>query len=499
MKRRVAATPPGSTTRRDIEGEDVRLLTLSSYVAPGRGKRHLFATSTHATFVAVAVWLSVLVGERMPRLSDMRWWGMGALCVFMVVQAPRWCLLLVLCLVGAAGGAAAWSADVVIETTECNGVGYLRSDPSPLFGGTRATVELHGMRFSATAHGAAGSRLTQRSAGESVMVRGTCSPLTGDFARSNRVRHIVGTLTINDVSEHFAEGSIVLRAANRIRDAMQQGVGAMGANHKSLFTGLVIGDDRLQPREMVQRFRDSGLSHLCAASGQNVAYLLAVATPFMRRRNARTKWLLTLCIIGCFIVLTRAEPSVLRAGFMAGAVATNALRQRPMNARAVLAVSVICLLMIDPMLAWSIGFALSVGATAGLAWLSAPLGKICGGRGVLASTLAAQLGTFPVSLAVFGSVPVVSLVANPLALPVAGAVMTVGLPLSLLATTFPWLVGPVSLVLTVPVAWVDGVAHIASRVSPTGHVNAALWIAVALWVAGRWVRKKGGRPTAVAG
>ncbi len=499
MKRRVAATPPGSTTRRDIEGEDVRLLTLSSYVAPGRGKRHLFASSTQATFVAVAVWLSVLVGERMPRLSDVRWWGVVALCVFMVVQAPRWCLLLVLCLVGAVGGAAAWSADVVTEITECNGVGYLRSDPSPLFGGTRATVELHDMRYSASAHGAAGSRLAQRSAGESVMVRGTCSPLIGDFARSNRVRHIVGTFAIDEVSEHFAEGSIVLRAANRIRDAMQQGVAGMGANHKSLFTGLVIGDDRLQPRDMVQRFRVSGLSHLCAASGQNVAYLLAVATPFMRRRSARTQWLITLCIIGCFIVLTRAEPSVLRAGFMAGAVATNALRQHPMNARAVLAISVICLLMIDPMLAWSIGFALSVGATAGLAWLSAPLGKICGGRGVLASTLAAQLGTLPVSLAVFGSVPVVSLVANPLALPVAGAVMTVGLPLSLLASLLPGLVGPVSLLLAVPVAWVDGVAHVASRVSPTGHVNAALWIAVALWVVARWARKKGRRPTAVAG
>lgn len=499
MKRRVAATPPGSTTRRDVEGEDVRLLTLSSYVALGHGKRHLFATSTQATFVAVAAWLSVLAGEQMPRLSGVRWWGVVALFIFVVVRAPRWSLFLVLCLVAAAGGAATWSADVVTETTECNGVGYLRSDPSPLFGGTRTTVELHGMRFSASAHGAAGSRLAQRSAGESVMVRGTCSPLTGDFARSNRVRHIVGTLTINEVSEHFAEGSIVVRAANRVRDAMEQGVAGMDTNRTSLFTGLVIGDDRLQPREMVQRFRDSGLSHLCAASGQNVAYLLAVATPFMRQRSSRMKWLITLCIIGCFIELTRAEPSVLRAGFMAGAVATNAMLRRPVNARTVLAMSVICLLMIDPMLAWSIGFALSVGATAGLAWLSAPLGKICGGRGVLASTLAAQLGTFPVSLAVFGSVPVVSLVANPLALPVAGAVMTLGLPLSLLASFLPWLVGPVSLVLTIPVAWVDGVAQIASHVSPTGHLNATLWVVVALWVVARWARKKGRRPTAVAG
>jgi competence protein ComEC len=331
------------------------------------------------------------------------------------------------------------------------------------------------------------------------MVRGTCSPLSGDFVRSSRVRHVVGTIAIKEITEHFAEGSLVMRTANRILGAMQKGVAQMNVDNKSLFTGLVIGDDRLQSREMVQRFRESGLSHLCAASGQNVAYLLAMATPLMRRRSARVKWLITVCIIGWFVVLTRAEPSVLRAGFMAAAVATNALRRHPMNARSVLAVSVICLLFIDPMLAWSIGFALSVGATAGLAWLSSPLGKICGGRGVLASTLAAQLGTLPVSLVVFGSVPVISLIANPLALPVAGAVMTVGLPLSLLAAAFPWLVGPVSLALSAPVAWVDGVAHIASRVSPTSHANSALWIVVALWVVARWVRKKGRRPTAVAG
>lgn len=170
-----------------------------------------------------------------------------------------------------------------------------------------------------------------------------------------------------------------------------------------------------------------------------------------------------------------------------------------MNARVVLALSVMALLLIDPMLAWSVGFALSVGATAGLAWLSAPLGRLCGGRGVLASTLAAQMGTFPISLMVFGSVPVVSLVANPLALPVAGAVMTVGLPVSLCAAMFPVLVKPVSLVMTVPVAWVDAVASLASHISPTGAQNSALWLVVAVWVLLRWRSKRGERLTAVAG
>jgi competence protein ComEC len=120
-----------------------------------------------------------------------------------------------------------------------------------------------------------------------------------------------------------------------------------------------------------------------------------------------------------------------------------------------------------------------------------------GGRGVLASTLAAQIGTMPVSLAVFGSVPVVSLVANPLALPVAGTVMTVGLPLSLLASAVPAVKAPVSWGLSLLVGWVDTVARVASVLSPDGALNVALWMVVVVWVVARWNRVR--RLTSVAG
>ena len=440
-----------------------------------------------------------MVGEHVPQLSPLRWWSVAVVVVLLVLRPSRTLIVFGLCVAGASGGAHAWTTPVVATVVECAGTARLQSDPTPLFGGTRVVLQLDGSRLKAVAHGTAGRRLAQRSAGESVAVSGMCSPLSGNYTRSDRVRHIVGSIAVEEVTEHFNEGSTAMRSANRIRDAMQRGVAQMNTENKSLFTGLVIGDDRLQSREMVQRFRDSGLSHLCAASGQNVAYLLSMVAPFIRRRSPRVKWLVTMVVIGWFVILTRAEPSVLRAGFMAGAVATNAMRRRPMNARVVLAISVMCLLMVDPMLAWSVGFALSVGATAGLAWLSAPFGKLFQGRGVLASTLAAQVGTLPISLMVFGSIPVVSLVANPLALPVAGAVMTVGLPVSLLAATIPAIVGPVSAAMTVPVAWVNGVAHIASVVSPTGAVNVALWSVVGMWVIRRWRTKRGLRLTAVAG
>jgi competence protein ComEC len=159
---------------------------------------------------------------------------------------------------------------------------------------------------------------------------------------------------------------------------------------------------------------------------------------------------------------------------------------------------VIVLLLIDPMLAWSVGFALSVGATAGLAWASAGIGRMMGSRGVLAATLAAQLGTAPISLLVFGFVPVISLLANPLAIPVAGFVMTIGLPIALLAAAVPVLVPAVSWLLTIPVAWVDGVSRIASFLSPQGWWNGGIWLIVVVLLMYR-VKKNAQRHTAVAG
>lgn len=331
-----------------------------------------------------------------------------------------------------------------------------------------------------------------------VRFTGTCGALTGRFARSQRIAHVVGRITLTSISEEFGEGSPAVRMANRIRRAMVRGVSQMPHDLRALFTGLVIGDDREQPREMILDFRASGLSHLTAVSGQNVAYLLAVLSPLLSKLSRGVRWAVTMGVLLWFVLLTRAEPSVVRAAVMAAMVTTNATIGRRQNARAVIAATVILLLLIDPMLAWSVGFALSVGATCGLAWFSARLTKMVGGRGVVAATLAAQLGTTPVSLAVFGYVPVVSLLANPLALGVAGAVMMFGLPIALLAGIIPGCVGPVSWVMTVPVGYVGLIARCAARISPHGILNVVLWMCVPCCL---WHRRRQSalRPTAVAG
>lgn len=371
-----------------------------------------------------------------------------------------------------------WSRAARPLVGPCKGIAELKTDPRVVMNGTAVVLAVKGVRYQVNAYGPPGWLLRQRLAGERVWVSGTCGQLTGRFSRTSRIAHIVGRLYVREVSEEFSDGSLMARAANRMRRTMVRGVEAMSPEIRALFTGLVIGDDRDQPREMIVNFRASGLSHLTAVSGQNVSYLLVVVSPLLQRLSRSGRFAATMFLLLWFVMLTRAEPSVVRASFMAGVVAFNGFIGRSQNARAVLAVTVIALLMIDPMLAWSVGFALSVGATAGLSWFSARLSKVVRGRGVVAATLAAQLGTAPISLLVFGSVPVVSLIANPLAIGVAGVVMMVGVPLALLAGVVSPLVQPISWMLTFPVAYVAGIAALAARVAPPPLLNLALWALV---------------------
>lgn len=396
-----------------------------------------------------------------------------------------------------------WSRARLPIVGECEGIAEVKTDPRHVMNGTSVVLALRGVRYQVNAYGPSGWKLQRRLAGERVWVGGTCGELTGRFTRSARISHIVGRLNVSDVSEEFSDGSMMSRAANRMRRTMIRGVSAMSPETRALFTGLVIGDDREQPREMILNFRASGLSHLTAVSGQNVSYLLVVASPVLHRLSRKWRFITTMFLLLWFVLLTRAEPSVVRAAFMAGVVAVNAFIGRPQNARVVLAVTVIALLLIDPMLAWSVGFALSVGATGGLAWLSARIGAIVGGRGVVAATLAAQAGTAPISLLIFGSLPVVALVANPLVIGVAGVVMMAGVPLALLAGMVSPLVVPMSWVLSIPVMYVNAIATGAAFVAPSQWLNGSLWIVVLGVVRRRYHAQKRQRslssPMSVAG
>lgn len=443
--------------------------------------------------VAVALWCGSCAGRWAPSAA-------GALVVWaavavasVILRRSRASYLLVFIL-GVCGGVREWSA-VQVATGDCSGPVRVVDDPRSFGTATSVVVDLGTARVRAYAHGAAGARLDRLSAGQRVHLDGSCAPVAANRHARELVSHVTGRMSVESVGETVDDGGPLWRGANRVRALLVRGTRHMPPDDAALFAGLVIGDDRDQPRAMVEDFRASGLSHLCSVSGQNVVYVMAAVSVFLRRLRPSARFLGTLAVIGWFVVLTRAEPSVLRAAAMASVVAFNFFRGKALNGRQVLAVAVVALLLIDPMLAFSVGFALSTGATAGLAWLSHPIARRLRLPDVVSATIAAQIGSMPIALFVFRRVSIVSLVANPVAVPVAGVVMLAGIPCALLAGVAPDpLSVPLQWAMVVPTRFIAEVAQLCARVAPHGVPALVCWAFVLAAARARWsVTRSSGR------
>lgn len=259
-----------------------------------------------------------------------------------------------------------------------------------------------------------------------------------------------------------------------------------------LVRGIVLGDTTGMDPILVEDFRVSGLSHLVAVSGTNCAILIAAVLLPLRRTRIRGHWraMVAAAALAGFVLIVGPEPSVLRAAAM-GAVTLIALAVgRDRQAFPALAAAILVLLAIDPTLARSLGFVLSVVATAGIVafapgWTAGlvfrrwPLPLAA----ATAVTAAAGLCTAPVLLLIAPRVSLVSLPANLLAGPVVAFVTVLGLGAALLAPLWTWPAEVAMRLVDLPTRWMIWVAETAAR-TPGGTLSwpGGLWGGVALLV-----------------
>ncbi|MBW3580198.1 MAG: ComEC/Rec2 family competence protein [Actinobacteria bacterium] len=382
----------------------------------------------------------------------------------------------------------------------------LLSDPADVGGALRLDVGVGGRRVEAWARGAPAAALRSRLAGERVVVEGRLRPPPPDRRRWLALRHVSARMNVDEVTA-WRRGSLATRVANGLRRTLVQGAATLERDRRALLTGFVLGDDRDQSTAVADDFKAAGLTHLLAVSGQNVAFVLVLCRPALRRLGLAGRWAASLAVISFFGLLTRWEPSVLRASAMAALAVTAVGLGRPTSRGRLLALAVAAVVLLDPLLVHSVGFRLSVGASAGILVLATPLARRLPGPRWLAEavavTLGAQVGVAPVLVPVFGGLPVASVPANLLAVPAAGPLMAWGLTAGLAAGV----VGPpADAVLHLPtswlLAWVAGVARWAATL-PLGqlglaHLGAAGAIVAVAAVGARW-RRRVALPVGVAG
>jgi len=257
------------------------------------------------------------------------------------------------------------------------------------------------------------------------------------------------------------------RAAAAVRASIRAAVAHRPIEQRSLVPALVDGDDAEVPDALAQDFRTTGLTHLLAVSGTNLTLLVGFLLVLARWCRVRGRWLHVVAGLGIagFVLLARTEPSVVRAAAM-GAVGLLAMgangRQRALRG---LGAAVLGLMLVDPSLATSAGFTLSVLATAGILVLGPPWRDALARwlprwiAAAIAVPTAAQLACTPVVAALSGQVSLAAVGANLLAEPAVGPATVLGLAAGLLGLVW----GPAgSLLGTLAswcVAWIVLVAH----------------------------------------
>lgn len=348
------------------------------------------------------------------------------------------------------------------------GIAQLAGDPERGWFGTRAVVRIDGRRWVADIASSEEAVVRDLLTGDHVELRGTPRELEGAPPSWVRSRHLAGRLAVQEVGRG-PPAAPWYRIANEVHRRLAAGASSFDDGARALYMGLVVGDDRQQDELTEWRFRASGLTHLLAVSGQNVAFLLVVCRPLLERMGLRQRLVVAGVVLSLFVLVTRAEPSVLRATAMTAVALWASTYGRWVSPTRAVALAVMGLLLVDPLLVHSTGFRLSVAATAGLVVLSEPLAeRLPGPRWLtepLSVTLAAQMATAPILLAFTDGLPVVAVVANLAAGPAAGAVMVLGVTVGLVAG---FVRADLAQVLQLParvlVWWVDTVASASSHV-----------------------------------
>ncbi len=194
-----------------------------------------------------------------------------------------------------------------------------------------------------------------------------------------------------------------------------------------LVAGFTLGDPSAIPNDQKDQLRSSGLYHLVAASGQNIALvtiLVIVVLGVSGVVGTPARIAAAVTAVG-YVLIAGAGPSIVRAG-VAGALVISAwLVSRPVQRWHLLACGALVVLALNPLEVADPGFQLSFAAVIAIYELVPRLRRHM--PTAIAVSVACTVVTTPISWWHFGRLAPLSVPANLLVLPVEAAILWLGL------------------------------------------------------------------------
>ncbi len=275
------------------------------------------------------------------------------------------------------------------------------------------------------------------------------------------------------------------------------------AQQAAFLSGIMLGDkDGFSP-EFLEKLSASGTMHLMALSGLNMTIIVFVAigifsVVFWKRK--RSQFIATFATVALFVAMTGFQVSAIRAALMAFLVGFATISGRLYNPRNAIAFAALLLTIWNPKApVYDLGFQLSFLATIAIIYLTPVLKRfslfqtngVLGWRDVLAITLAAQIGVFPITIINFANFSFTSLLANIAILAVIPLLTVFGFIIAAAGMIFPplgaLLAKPAAFLIDYVVIVVETFASVRIPFNPEfGFFTALLYYAVVVWICWRY-------------
>lgn len=305
--------------------------------------------------------------------------------------------------------------------------------------------------------------------GQEIELRGRLRPLT-ERTRYLRLRGAEAVMTVYAARLTGKSRGGAAGALDALR-AVAEGALARGLrpSEAALLRGMVLGQDEGLSTEIREEFRQSGLTHLVAASGQNIVLLVAFVVPMFVLFGVRVELrvAITLALIALYVPLAGGGPSIQRAGVMGAVAALGILvGRRPLRWYALLLAAAVTMAL-NPHALEDVGWQLSFAAVASIFLLTAPMHRLLESWRIpnamaelIALTAAASLGTAPLLILHFDQFSPLSMPANVLAAPAVAPIMWLGMLAALVGQLDGRLAIVINAITQFPLAYVQAVAHV---------------------------------------
>jgi len=264
-----------------------------------------------------------------------------------------------------------------------------------------------------------------------------------DYSKYMYSQNFYGSIFIDNVNDievvEESKFNLITFIQNSIFDKLSA---LLPKEQLGILLGMIIGDTVYISEGVEEAFKSSGITHLLAVSGSNVAYVIVISKFLFNKVFGKSfSNIISIFMIIIFVLISGASPSVVRAGIMSIILILSEVLSRQPDTKATIAVTATLILLYNPFIICDVGFVLSFGGTIGIVALNTQIIDLFNKKYLiflenkifkyiietLSITLSAQIVLLPIMWYYFNTISFISIITNLLVAPFTGIITILGL------------------------------------------------------------------------